>query len=430
MAHAIATAPTAYFHLTDRLNRFPQGAPPSPLLFRILALLFSEREAALVAQLPIRPFTAAQAARLWKLPLAETRRTLEQLAARALLLDLTRDDRTTYVLPPPMAGFFEFSLMRVRQDLDQALLSELFYQYLNVEEDFVRELFLAGRTRPGRVLVHEPALPAGDEALQVLDYERASEVIRAAAHRAVSLCYCRHKMAHLGRACAAPPEICLTFNGTAASLARHGHARLVDVKEGLDLLAQAHAAGLVQFAENVQRQVSFLCNCCGCCCEALVAARRFGVLQPLQTTPFLPVVDAARCTGCGRCVDACPVAAMALVRAVDPQRPRARTARLDADRCLGCGLCVRACPAPALRLTARGRRRLTPVDTVHRLVLMAVERGRLQHLIFDNQAHRSHRAMAAVLGAVLRLPPVQRALAAEQLQSRYVAALLERWAGR
>ena len=46
-----------------------------------------------------------------------------------------------YTLPPPMAGFFEFSLMRVRGDIDQKLLSELYFQYLNVEEEFVRDLF-------------------------------------------------------------------------------------------------------------------------------------------------------------------------------------------------------------------------------------------------------------------------------------------------
>ena len=32
--------------------------------------------------------------------------------------------------------------MRVRRDIDQKVLSEMFYQYLNVEEDFVRNLAL------------------------------------------------------------------------------------------------------------------------------------------------------------------------------------------------------------------------------------------------------------------------------------------------
>lgn len=51
----------------DRLNRAPQGAPPSESLYKILAILFSEREAGLLALLPIRLFTAAKAAAIWKM---------------------------------------------------------------------------------------------------------------------------------------------------------------------------------------------------------------------------------------------------------------------------------------------------------------------------------------------------------------------------
>jgi hypothetical protein len=76
-----------------------------------------------------------------------------------------------------MAGFFEFSMMRIRNDIDQKLLSELFYQYLNVEEDFIRELFTKCETKLGRVLVYEPSLSSGMN-LNVLDYERSSEVIK------------------------------------------------------------------------------------------------------------------------------------------------------------------------------------------------------------------------------------------------------------
>ena len=287
MAHH--TLKSAYASLTDRLNRFPQGAPPSELLEKILRILFSEKEATLVALLPIRPFTAEKAARIWKIPVSEARKILEGLAGKAILLDAEENGVQTYVLPPPMAGFFEFSLMRIRGDIDQKALSELYHQYLNVEEGFIKALFTNGETQLGRVFVHEPSLSAGNS-LHVLDYERASEVIRTASHRAVGLCYCRHKMAHVGRACDAPQEICLTFNGSAAALTRHGFARAIDAAEGLDLLAAARERNLVQFGENVREKVNFICNCCGCCCEALLAARRFAILHPVHTSNFLPVL--------------------------------------------------------------------------------------------------------------------------------------------
>jgi ferredoxin len=305
------------------------------------------------------------------------------------------------------------------------VLSELFCEYLNVEEDFIRDLFTRGETQLGRTFVHEPAL-SEENALHVLDYERASEVIATASHRAVGMCYCRHKMQHLGRACDAPMHICMTFNSAAQSLTKHGIARRVEAAEGMDLLRQAYDCNLVQFGENVQRRVNFICNCCGCCCEAMIAARRFAILNPVHTTNFLPEIRPEACNGCGKCVTVCPVEAMTLVSANDPHKPRRKTAKLAEDRCLGCGLCVRVCGHEAVALRSRPARVLTPVDGVHRVLTMAVERGTLQHLIFDDRALWSHRAMAAVLGAILKLPPIKRALANQQMRSRYLDAMLAR----
>ena len=120
MAHN--TLKSGYVELVDRLNRFPQGAPPSDTLFKILNLLFNEKEAGLVALLPIKPFTAGQASRIWKMDLKETRKVLELLAGRAILVDVEQNGEMVYTMPPPMAGFFEFSMMRLRGDIDQKLL--------------------------------------------------------------------------------------------------------------------------------------------------------------------------------------------------------------------------------------------------------------------------------------------------------------------
>ncbi len=52
------------------------------------------------------------------------------------------------------------------------------------------------------------------------------------------------------------------------------------------------------------------------------------------------VVDAETCTGCGACVDSCPVEAISM----DDK------AVIDADACVDCGACVDECPVEAISM--------------------------------------------------------------------------------
>lgn len=408
------TAKKSYEQLATRINKFPLGAAPSENLYKILEMLFSEKEARLVAQLPIRPFEIKTAAKRWSVSHSEAAKVLEGLASRAILIDIYKEGKVFYVLPPPMAGFFEFSMMRTRGDIDQETLAKLYYEYLNVEEDFVKDLFTGTDTNMVRTFVNESVLTT-DDAVTILDYEKATHYIETSEHMGVSMCYCRHKMLHMDKACDAPMDICMTFGPVADALIRHGQARRTEKVEMKELLHQAYEHNLVQCGENMKKGVSFICNCCGCCCEALLAAKRFGNLHPIETTQFIAKINDKTCNNCGLCVQVCPVEA---IEQVDGK------VNVIEELCLGCGVCVRNCHKKAMLFNTRDIRIITPESSVHRTVLMAIEKGQLQKLIFDNDALYSHRAMAAILSSILKLSPIKRAMASDQMKSKYLLKIL------
>ena len=117
MAHHNTIKESSYKNLAERINRFPQGAFASDLLFNILKILFTEKEAGFVSLLPIKPFNAAKAAGIWKMKEADAIKILNDLADKGLILDGEQNGEILYSMPPPMAGFFEFSLMRYRNDI-------------------------------------------------------------------------------------------------------------------------------------------------------------------------------------------------------------------------------------------------------------------------------------------------------------------------
>lgn len=417
------TSKNAYESLEERINRFTQGAPASDTLYKILQVLFSEKEARVMAVLPIRPFTIKRAARIWNTSEVRAERVLNKLCEKALLVDSNHDGVRSFVMPPPMAGFFEFALMRTRGDIDQKYLSELYYQYMSVEEDFVKDLFFATETRLGRVFVQEPVL-AGEKMNHVLDYERASHIVEDADYIGVGICYCRHKKEHMGQSCEihAPMDVCLTLGNVARSLAEHGsHARLISKAEAMEVLERSYAANLVQIGENVREKPAFICNCCGCCCEALQAARRFAPMQPVATTNYIPRIGETACVGCGKCMKVCPV--FAITMKMDSVSGRQKAA-VDDEICLGCGICARNCAVKAIEMERRPIQIITPVNSTHRFVAQAIEKGTLQNLVFDNGAFADHRAMAAVFSVILQLPPIKQALASKQFKSIYLDKLI------
>lgn len=424
-----------YRDLVQRLERGTMALPePEDERARegwreILEILFTPEEAALAARMPVRPTSLERLAARLGVRAEDLSARLEPMCERGVVMDLVhpRTGKRSYLLAPPVVGFFEYSLMRAKDSIPKKRMADALHAYTHGDPAFAREAF-GKETLIGRALVHETAL--SDEPLpDVLAWERASEVVGEARSWAISLCFCRHKAEHLGEACDAPMENCLSLNGGADFVVRRGFGRAVERAEAMDVLARSRETGLVQIADNVRNRPTFVCNCCGCCCEQLQAVNRWQ-LPAVNPSGFLPRHDGARCSGCSRCARACPVGAIAMAPERETaKRKNALSPRIDEERCIGCGVCAGACHKDALAMDRGGKPRPVPANAVERVIRMALERNRLAELLFDEGAGLGSRFLHRAVDAIVRLPPAQAILAKEQVRSRFVDAALRRFGG-
>ena len=236
----------------------------------------------------------------------------------------------------------------------------------------------------------------------------------------MSRCACRHKAEHLGHACDAPQDVCLAFGYAAEALIRSGAACQIDAARGCAILKECKEAGLVQTADNVRRHVVFVCNCCRCCCAMIDGIRLFNIRTAIATSNWLARIDRDVCRGCGACESACPVDAIRIVSCEErslEENGTCRSATVDETLCLGCGVCHRACRCGALRMVSRDQKVLPPETLFDRYVAMAIERGKLADLIFDDYQRLDHRALRRILGVLERTPVWKAALAVQPLKS-------------
>lgn len=354
-----------FLALAGRLDKNPVGAPLNETLLRILHILYTDKEATIGSQFPPGFTTLDKLVRLTGLPEAELTASLSAMAEKGLVIDIPRRDKTLYSLTPLVIGFFEYTFMRVTDQLPLPELAELFELYLH--ERGVTEEFFGADTKLFQTWAYESVIP-GEVITEVLDYEKASAMIRDAGQGALTMCYCRHQAMHRGTACDAPVnDVCTSLGVAAEWLIRRGFARPASTDELLRVLDQTEELGLIHLADNVRNAPAFVCHCCGCCCGALRSINEHDT-QAVQPSNFLAHISADACTGCGVCVSRCHVHAIAVVDG---------KALPDKTRCLGCGACARSCPSAAIVLTRRAELHVPPRDKTEQLMRIAKEKGKL-----------------------------------------------------
>jgi ferredoxin len=413
-----------YRALGRKLDGLSARAPWSESLRAILEELYSPDDARLVAGMPWGLSTVTRLEQVTGSPRPELERRLASLCGRGLVMDVFFGGEYRYTPSPMVIGVFEFTMMRTGGRLDHRKWARLFSDYMEEGAFYQANLGSGQQVFLMRAVPHDGSI-AADEYVEVLDYEKAAAIIDATDRFAIGICSCRHEHRHLDPSqCAVPLDTCSSFGARSVDfMVRNGLAREVSRAEMHENVERSRELGLVLNADNVQRDVTFMCHCCGCCCNVLLGITRHGCPNAVVTSSYIAASDATRCNGCGTCIRRCPINAIQGVPDADPRFRRFGRPVVDEALCIGCGVCTTRCRTDAMRLHRRARRVLHPETMFERLILQCLERGTLQNQLFDNPASSSQAFARALLGGFLRLPPVKRALMSDALRSRFLAAL-------
>lgn len=414
-----------YRKLGKKIDQLPTRAPWNQKFYEVLKELYSEQEAALVVKMPYGLSSLYRIARITKSKPANIQKILEGLCAKGLVMDLWINDAYRYMPSPIVVGIFEFSMMRTSDDVDSKILARLFHEYLKDDNGafYTANLKKGQKVTMMRALPHETT-PSLSEHMEIFDYEKATSIVESAEKFAVGICSCRHEKLHVGeKQCDVPLEKCSTFGAAADYLIRNNLARAVSKSEMLENLSESMEMKLVLCADNVKKNVAFICHCCKDCCNALGGIRKFGYPNTIVTSSFLAESDTQECLGCGKCAKACPIDGIEMVPIDNPQTKKKKKPVIDTDICLGCGVCALNCANGAMSLAKRKKRVIHPETTFERVILQSLERGNLQYQIFDNPQSISQKFMRGFVGGFLKLSPVKAALMSDTLRSSFLNAM-------
>ncbi|MGC9324772.1 MAG: ATP-binding protein [Desulfomonilia bacterium] len=409
-----------YTKLGEKINNLTVRTPLNETFYSILKELYTTEEADVVANMPYTLSSLDRISRATRIETDHLRDVLGNLCLKGLVMDFWNESENQYYyMPSPLAvGIFEFTMMRKGKDLNSKQLAHLFHDYFC--DVFPANFSQNEQISIMRVIPVEETIPP-EKGMEFLDYEKASSIIDDSKKFAIGVCSCRNEKNLLGeKLCDVPLDGCSMFNIGADYMIRNHLAREVTKSEMQDNFARSREYGLVFCSWNTQKNPMAVCHCCKCCCNYLSGLSKFGYLNSVITSTFLSHIDTETCTGCGKCVEVCPVNAIGLVSANDPKNKKKKMARVDERICIGCGVCALKCPTGSAEMIERGSRVIHPETMFEATILATLERGSLQNQLFDDPHSRTHEFMRTFVGAFLRLPLVKKALMSDVLRSSFL----------
>ena len=358
------------------------GILPTPVnktLIEILKLLLTEDELDFINAFKRKTSqTMEQLKKSSKLPEAQILSFVKGLAKKGFIFNQpsSKGVMVYRLLPLLMVGAFEYLYMKkIEHNEVEEKLAKMFSDYFDETGDFIQANY-------DQILpVFEKMLPIdrtmtiladtvqGDEINLsineeievpeelILPTQKVEELIEKFDDISVGHCFCRHHRDLLGKPCKHTDlrENCFTFGKSARYIAEQGFGRSVSKEEALDIMKKSEDDGLVHKAfhphSNIAKVETSICNCCKDCCGTL-EWWRMGIVALINSTNFLSQVDQDLCSGCGTCVEKCPVDAIGL--------NDSDIAEVNAGYCLGCGVCAHFCPENAITLLEGMRKVYVP----------------------------------------------------------------------
>ncbi len=333
----------ANFHsLANALDRLPNGFPRTDSGVEILILkkIFSAEEAALASLLGREPQSSESIAAGAGFAPREARHTLMRMAKRGLVWAGKNEQGLAFRLAPFVVGIYE------------AQLETMDHELAHLFEDYMAQGGAKGIMGPLPSLHRVVPAHGSVKSEWILPYDEVRALLLEAKAFSVRDCICRKEQDLIGkRSCSFPLRNCLSLSVTS----RPARPEDISREQAFAILDQAEQVGLVHTVSNVLAGVSYVCNCCGCCCGILRGITEYGLAHSVAAANYLAAIDPDTCSGCGTCVERCQVGAMSLPEA---------TAVVDANRCIGCGLCATGCEAEAVTLKRKAEEQIVhpPAD--------------------------------------------------------------------
>jgi len=316
-----------YEQLADALNRLPNAFPrtPSNVEIPLLKKIFSPEEAWLASQLRGGMEPIDVLAERIELSAEDARTKLMKMARRRFVWFDRQAGKPRFRLAPFVVGIYE------------AQLESMDHELAHLVEEYFADGGAAGLMRPQPAL--HRVVPAQDSVKSewVLPYDDVRAILLAAKTFGVRDCICRVQQDYIGRQCDFALKVCLNFS----SRERPPRPGDISQEEALAILDQTEEVGLVHTVSNVMEGLSYICNCCGCCCAILRGITEWGIEKSVAQANYYAVIDLGECLGCGTCIERCQVHAISEQDGVSV---------VDRERCIGCGLCVTGCPDRVPRL--------------------------------------------------------------------------------